>query len=276
MNRKWNTELDEYLKEIVVNRSNKEIAELINSKYKTTFTQSAINTRKKRLGIVSNYKYKPKYTEEIIEYLINNHKRKSNIELAEELSNKFNIVCDNDSISNLKSKLKKNKGIIFEPARNDGCIKKGNVPMNKGKKWNDYLSKEKQEKCRKTTYKKGNKPSNAVNLGAEHMRYSGSKPNDLGYLYVKVCDGKGNKNWKPKQQVIYEKHYGPIPPSYKVIFADGNRFNFNLDNLILVSNSEELIMNRNHFMFDDQKLTKTAFNVARVLDKANKLKNERL
>lgn len=103
-------------------------------------------------------------------------------------------------------------------------------------------------------------------------RYGGSKPDDLGYVHVKVCDGKGNKNWVPKQRVIYEQHYGPIPKGHKVIFADGNRFNFDIDNLVLVSSSEELIMNQRNLRYDDQDLTKTGHLIAKVIDKRNKLR----
>ena len=160
--------------------------------------------------------------------------------------------------------------------QNKITIKKGNIPMNKGKKWDDYMPKEKQKNCRKTTFKKGNKPSNAVDIGEEHMRYSGSKPDDLGYLHIKVCDGKGNKNWIPKHRYIYEQHHGKIPPGHKVIFADGDRFNFDIDNLILVSESEELLMNRHNLRFEDKELTKTGSIIAKVMDKTHKVKNDRL
>ena len=87
-----------------------------------------------------------------------------------------------------------------------------------------------------------------------------------------MVDGKGNKNWKPKQQIVYEQHYGPIPPKHKVIFADGDRFNFNPDNLILVSNSEELIMNKRKLRYKDKELTRTGSIIAKVIDKTNKIK----
>lgn len=276
MKKVWNQEKDNYLIEIHKERSNQEITNLINNKFKTNFSVSAISCRKKVLNLISDYKYKPKYSQEIIDYVKNNHKGKSTIELSNEVNKKFNIETNADSIQNLKSRIRRTEGFIFEPARNDGCIKKGNIPVNKGKKWDDYLSKEKQERCKKTTFKKGNKSSNAVDIGEEHMRYSGSKPNDPGYVYVKVCDGKGNKNWKPKQQIIYELHNGPIPPKHKVIFADGNRFNFDPDNLILVSNSQELIMNQRKLRYKDKELTRTGSMIAKVIDKANKIKNERL
>lgn len=216
------------------------------------------------------------YSKEVVDYLILNHRGKTLIELADMINKEFNLKITNKDVGNLKSRLKRRKGIYLEPAPNDGRYRKGQAPANKGKKWDEYLTKEQQERARVTCFKKGNKPSNAVEVGAEHMRYSGSKPDDIGYLNIKVCDGKGNKNWMPKHKYIYEQHHGKIPPGHKVIFADGNRFNFDIDNLILVSNSEELIMNQHNLRFDDKELTKTGSIIAKVMDKTNKVKNERL
>ncbi len=276
MKKVWTNEIKVYLKKIYHGKSNQEIANLINEKFSTDFSKGAVNAIKQKMNLKSNYKRRPKYSDEIIEYLKQNHQGKSLIELANEISDKFGIVCTTDNINNLKSRIKKKEGFVFEPARNDGCIKKGNIPMNKGKRWDEYLTKEQQEKSRKTTFKKGHKSANAVDIGEEHMRYSGSNPNDQGYLYVKVCDGRGNKNWKPKHVYIYEQNYGPIPKNHKVIFADGNRFNFDIDNLVLVSNAQELIMNRNKLRFENKELTKTGAIIAKVMDKTYKLKNDRL
>lgn len=217
-----------------------------------------------------------KYSQEVADYLIEHHKGKTLIELADMINKRFNMNINNKDVGNLKSRLKRRKGIYLEPAPNDGRYRKGQIPANKGKKWDEYLTKEQQEKAKVTCFKKGNKPSNAVEVGAEHMRYSGSKPEDIGYLYIKIADGRGNKNWIPKQQYIYEQHYGKIPAGHKVIFADGNRFNFDIENLILVSNSEELIMNQHNLRYNDKDLTKTGSIIAKVMDKANKVKNERL
>lgn len=59
---------------------------------------------------------------------------------------------------------------------------------------------------------------------------------------------------------------------HKVIFADRNKRNFDLDNLILVTDSEALIMNTNKLIYEDAELTKTGTLVAKVIDKTNKLK----
>lgn len=214
-----------------------------------------------------------KYSPEIIDYLIQNHKGKSLIELADMINNKFNLNINNQDVSNLKSRLRIRKGIILEPAINDGCIKKGSIPPNKGKKWDEYMSKEGQERSRRTCFKKGNRSYNAVPVGTEHMRYTSK--DYPGYVYVKVCDGKGNKNWIPKQHVVYQQHYGEIPENSKIIFADGDRFNFDINNLILVSNSEELIMNKNKLFSSNREITNTGHLIAKVIDKRNKLKSAR-
>ena len=72
----------------------------------------------------------------------------------------------------------------------------------------------------------------------------------------------------PKSRYVYEQAYGTIPKGHKVIFADGNNRNFDLDNLVLVSNAEELIMNKRKLMKEDASLTKTGALIAKVLNKA--------
>lgn len=207
-----------------------------------------------------------KYTEEQKDFLLKNYYMKTSQELANLFNDKFKTNITKQQIKSFRRNNHLNSGLT-------GRFEKGHIPLNKGKKWDDYMSKEKQENCRKTTFKKGNKPSNASKIGEEHMRYCG-KPNDQGYLCVKVCDGKGNKNWIPKQRVIYEQEKGKIPPGHKVIFADGNRFNFDIDNLVLVSDSEVLIMNQNKLRFENKELTKTGTITAKLIDKINKLKKQ--
>ena len=57
-----------------------------------------------------------------------------------------------------------------------------------------------------------------------------------------------------------------------MIFADGNNRNFELDNLVLISDAEGLIMNRNNLFKQDKELTKAGVVVAKLLDKVNKRK----
>ena len=50
--------------------------------------------------------------------------------------------------------------------------------------------------------------------------------------------------------------------------------NFDLNNLIVVSDAEELIMNRNNLFKEDTELTKAGVAVAKLLDKVNKRKKD--
>ena len=260
MIRFWNEEKDKYLIEIYKNKSNEEIKTLFNKKFNTDVSSNSIGSRKNRLNIISKPKLRPKYTDEIREYIKANHKGKSSIELAKEVSKKFNIDVDNDSIQNIKSKIRINEGFIFEPARNDGFIKKGNIPINKGTKGMFNVG------GNKTSFKKGNIPANYRPVGSERITVD-------GYVEIKIADpGK----WISKARYVYEKSHGKILDGYNVMFADKNKLNFDIDNLILVSKSEDLIMNNKGLLFENKELTKSGHLIAKVIDKANKVKNERL
>ena len=106
----------------------------------------------------------------------------------------------------------------------------GHVPWSKGRK----------HKSQQGNYKP---------IGSERMQQ--------GYVWVKVSSGKykGNKNWKGKHVAIWEKANGKVPKNHLVIFADGNRRNFALDNLLLVSRAVHGLMNVGHFRTANKNLT---------------------
>ncbi|HIF9347059.1 TPA: HNH endonuclease signature motif containing protein [Photobacterium damselae] len=82
-------------------------------------------------------------------------------------------------------------------------------------------------KANKSSFKPGAIPHNHLPIGAEIEK-------SIGYIYVKV----GKKKWVAKQRIIYEQHYGPIPDGNLVRFKDGNRRNFDPNNLFLVDLAE--------------------------------------
>lgn len=265
----WTDEIIKYLKENYKNISNKELAEDINLKFGLNISISAVKTKKQKLGLHSSYKYTPKYTETVIKFILENYQGKSNIELANLLNDKFNLNVNGDRVGMFKANYKRRFGIDLRTGINPGCYKKGMIPKNKGKKWDEYMTKEQQEKARKTCFKKGNLPSNHVLIGTERISKDGC-------IEVKVRNGNLNKNWEYKHRLIYEENFGKIPKGYNVVFADGNKLNLEPNNLILVSNAELLIMNQNGFFKKDIELTKTGSNLAKLIDKTNKvIKNAR-
>lgn len=193
-----------------------------------------------------------KYTKEQKEFLINNNYMKTAKELAEMFNKKFEMNLTPQNIKTFRGNYKLNSGLT-------GRFEKGNVPFNKGTKG--------LMKANKTSFKKGNMPPNHKNLGYERINVD-------GYVEVKV---KEPNIFKLKHRIIYEQNYGKIPKGHKVVFADGNKLNLDLNNLILVTDSEELIMNRNKLRYNDSNLTKTGHLIAKVIDKTNERKrNNRL
>ena len=264
--KKWTKEQEEYLKKIASKKSNKETASMINEKFNTDYTYKAVSSKKKKLNIKSDYKYTPKYTDEIIEFIKENYQGKDNIELANLLNKKFNLDTNSDKVCNLKANIKRRLGLNLRTGINRGCYRKGIEPANKGKKWDEYLSKEQQEKAKKTWFKKGNMPLQHREVGSERINVD-------GYIEIKV---KEPNVWKLKHRYIYEQYYGTIPKGYKVIFLDNDKTNLNINNLKAISSHEELIMNEYKLRYDKQELTKTSHIIAQIELRIRELKNERL
>ena len=195
-----------------------------------------------------------KFTGEQIEFIKKIAKDKDSKIITVLFNNKFNL---NLKVSQIQS-CKQNHGIR---SGFDSRFKKGNIPVNKGKK--GYMSYEQYKKCQATMFKKGNVPSNRREIGSERVDKD-------GYVLVKIRDGHLNKNWVFKHRLIYEQIYGKIPKNHKVVFADGNKRNFDPDNLLLVSYAEELIMNQRKLFTEDAEITKVGLNIAKVLNKARK------
>ena len=206
-----------------------------------------------------------KYTDEVVNFMIKNYKGKDNIELAILLNKKFNLNLNNDSVSNAKSRILKKYGINLRTNINRGCFVKGQISFNKGKKWDEYMSKKGQENSKKTCFKKGNIPQNHREVGSERVNVD-------GYLEIKVEEPNV---WNLKHRVIYEENYGTIPEGYKVIFADGNKKNLDINNLILVSSAEELHMNRDKLRFNDTELTKTGLTITKIKLKTSKYQKDK-
>jgi len=98
------------------------------------------------------------------------------------------------------------------------------------------------------------------NIGSEFTSIKGG-------TYIKFSNGReGSKydNWKLKHRYLYEQaHNIKIPKNYRVIFLDHNNFNFELDNLELVSPMEFILLRKYGFHFNNKELTKTGLAIIR-------------
>jgi predicted transcriptional regulator len=115
-------------------------------------------------------------------------------------------------------------------------FKKGHKSHNKGKPMHTYVKPEMMERMKIGQFKKGSFAHNRLPIGTERLTKD-------GYLQVKICDGRLNRNWELKHRLVWERHFGKIPSGDIVVFKDGNPLNCEIDNLKLISKLDN--MNRN-------------------------------
>jgi len=80
-----------------------------------------------------------------------------------------------------------------------------------------------------------------------------------GYVTIKTAEGK----WENKHKFLYEQANGKVPEGYMVIFLDGRKDNFSLDNLTLVTNAEHTKLRALGLRFNDPNLTQTGIAIVR-------------
>lgn len=186
------------------------------------------------------------------QFILDNYKGRYNQELADLFNQKFNTNITSRMIKSYKANNKLNSGLT-------GKFRKGQTPHNKGKK----MPKEVYEKVKHTMFAKGNVPPNHRPVGSERI----SKD---GYIEVKVAEP--NK-WRLKQRVVYEEAKGKIPEGCTIILLDGNKRNFDIDNLRCITRSELLYLNCNG-LNNSNEITETGILMARLDRTKNKKKQE--
>ena len=259
MQKKYTKEHIDYLREIAPGRYNDEVTRLFNERFDMNATEKAIQTLRTRHGIKLGVpRARKQYTEEQIGYLKElSAQGLFNAEITRRFNEKFGTNRTETAIQ-----LQRAQYGFSTTARN--CFKKGHVPWNKGLKGVNFGGKE-------TQFKPGHKPHNWVPVGSERV-------NADGYIDVKVHDYTGKdskKNWKGKHIITWERHHGrKVPNGHAVIFGDGNRRNFDPENLILVSRAQLARMNQSGLIKNDAALTKTGAVVADLLNKIGERKRK--
>jgi hypothetical protein len=180
-----------------------------------------------------------RYTPEEIRFVKKNIRGCPYTEMIKLLNERFHLRLTLKQMGTLMYKHNLRNGI--------GRFRPGHVPANKGK----------THPGRQGNYKP---------VGSERI--------GNGYITVKVSARKnqGHKNWKHKHNIIWEQAYGKIPRGHVVIFADGDRSNLALENLMLVSRKELAIMNKNGLIYNHRELTEAGKTIAdiRILIAARK------
>jgi hypothetical protein len=172
-----------------------------------------------------------RYTPEEIRFVKKNIRGRSYVEMTKLFNERFRLRITLKQMETLLYKHGLRNGI--------GSFRPGHIPANKGK----------THPSRQGNYKP---------VGSERL--------DNGYIVAKVSARKNqyHKNWKHEHIAIWEKAYGKIPRGYAIIFADGNKLNVRLDNLLMVSRGELAVMNRCGLISTHRDLTKIGKSIADI------------
>ena len=202
-----------------------------------------------------------KYTEEMRSFVIENGKGCSSRDLTGLFNERFGTDLRESQITALRYSLGAKSGIDtrIKPGQHLSPMtqfRKGRMPETRGRKWDDYMPKESQERSKAGWFQKGHSPHNRAPVGTEQVKSD-------GYLWRKVAEPD---RWKQVHIIEWEKRNGKIPKGMCLTFLDGNRMNTALENLLLISRKENRIMNAdwNNDRTDDAGMTKAHIGIRRI------------
>lgn len=255
---KYPEEIQTFIAENVRGKTTKELVELVNAEFGPIFTESKMKSFKSNNKLKSGTPTsKPAglptelYPAEIRSFISENCIGVGHQAMADRLNQTFGTSYTKDQMKAYYARFKLDSGL-------KGYFKKGHVPFNKGMKGLQQGGKE-------TQFKPGHMPKNYMPVGTERI-------NTDGYVEIKVADPR---TWKGKHHIIWEEVNGVVPEGHALIFADGDRLNVALDNLILVSRKELAMLNKYRLISKDADLTKTGVIIADVVLKIGERKKNR-
>lgn len=263
----WTREQEDLLRREFPTKTSRQLQGLFPGK-----TIKAIGAKAKKMRMK---KANPRavFTQEQIEELKRDYPMTQNRILAERYG------CSIHSIQNraFKMNLKKDTEFMREIGRKNFTadhparkfwIKKGSIAHNKGKKQADYMTAEQIEASKKTHFQKGHLPGNTLYDLAitERTDRRGNK-----YKWIRI----GLAKWMQYHRYLWEQTYGKVPEGCNIQFKDGNTLNCEIDNLYLISRSDQL-KNENSFHARYPEEVKTLFYLKSALKRQiNKIeKNE--
>ena len=263
----YTQEQEDFIKENANILSRKSLLYMFNQKFKTKLTYSAITQKIYNLGLDKKIEH---ITDEQRDFLISNFKGMDWKSLCDLFNRKYETHFSTKSLNRVvyENGYKKYKRNHFTEEQRIFLIEnieKYSYPrLTKefNKKFNsDCTQGSITQQC--LTYLKIKKadsyiPHNAVNIGEETLKYKTTK---YKTTYIKVEKGPKNNQsemWKPKHRIIWEEYNRAIAKDEVVIFLDGDKTNFELDNLYCISKKIMCVMNLNSWFTDSREHTLTA------------------
>ncbi len=247
--KRYPKEVKDFIATHVKGMRTRELAEMVNARFGTEFTASSMKSYKQNYKLRSGLPRslpagRPTaiYPAEVREFILNNYIGTGPKTMTDLLNKKFGSDYTRNQIQGYYKNHKLNSGL-------SGRFIKGYLsgkPIPKGVRISPA-----------TEFQKGHMPHNHKPVGTESLRSD-------GYVWVKIAEPK---TWREKHVLIWEAVNGPRPAGHVIIFADGNRLNFDPDNLVLTSWAQLARLNQNHLIKNDPELTKSGIIVASILNK---------
>lgn len=266
-------EVHEFVKRLSPVMHDKELAAACNEKFGTEFTASGMKSFRGNHGYRNDrakqhsdeyWKYQTKYPKGMYEFIRDNSQGVSSTNMADMVNERFGTDFNKSRMKEFRRKYGIKSGVT-------GWFKKGATPYTKGKTLEEICKNDpvKLAKIRATQFREGNRPVNELPVGSITVAGNGYKVRKI------AMDGSQWERWEFIHRAVWVEHNGPIPEGYVLAFKDGDRMNCELDNLMLVSRSEQLTMSRRGYWFEDPDLTETAINLVRLQEVTTKKRKER-
>ena len=135
-----------------------------------------------------------------------------------------------------------------------GRFERGHVPFTKGKRQEEFMSRDGLERARATRFQRGNRPQNWLPVGTVAQKSD-------GYLWIKTAEPD---KWMQYQRWVWIQAGRTIPAGCRVTFLDGDNRNFALDNLAVVTNGENAMMTTRHLRFGSGQIGQVGLDIAKV------------
>lgn len=176
----------------------------------------------------------------------------SNPSLAKKLGKSISSIHCQGPLLGLRKSAKYLRSIpgkkFFEAGKNNR-FQKGQVSHNKGKSWDEFMSKAAQKNALKTTFKKGNKPHNTK---TDHHISVRTGQDGWNYKYIRIAENL----WEPLHVYNYKKKFGNIPKGKIIAFKNRHLPDREkASNLELITRAQN--MSRNSIMRYPEDLQKT-------------------
>lgn len=234
-------EQEAWAKERYPHAINAELVKALHDEYGVTITTEQITAWAKRNGLrktaeavsMTRSKLYPRrvYSDEMYDFIREYVPGRVYPEVADEFERRFGWRIEKSQYKNLCMKLGVRSGV-----HDYGCFKRGHVPANKGKRWDDYMSPEAQERVRSAgnLFKRGQRSTNAYHKLLD-MR---TDPDGHTYIYVRPRGAKYSAQmWLSYGQFVWMQANGrEFPEDCRCVHANRDKADFTPENLVAVPN----------------------------------------